>query len=162
MEREVQSGDREFAVAVSKRWVEESDWIVLIVGWNYGTIAIEPAAGGVSVTEWEFRRAVELGKKTFAFVAGEPNTENEYRASAEESEHLEDWKTSRTNETRNKLKAFKESLATTHLEYFKNLRHFSERLEKTLRAAIPDPVSLLADLLLAVRPSIQQCIDKVK
>jgi hypothetical protein len=162
MEREVQSGDREFAVAVSKRWVEESDWIVLIVGWNYGTISTEPAAGGVSVTEWEFRRAVQLGKKTFAFLVGEPNTENEYRASAEENEDLKNWNDKQDEETRNKLKAFKESIATTHLEYFKNLRHFSERLEKTLRTAIPDPASLPTDLLLAVRPSIQRCIDKVK
>jgi hypothetical protein len=162
MEREVQSGDREFAVAVSKRWVEESDWIVLIVGWNYGTISTEPAAGGKSVTEWEFRRAVELGKKAFAFLVGEPSTENEYRVSAEEKEDLKNWKDKQDEETRNKLKVFKESLASTHLEYFRNLRHFSQRLEKTLRAAIPDPASLPIGLLLAVRPSIQQCIDKVK
>src|ERR1700757_260920 len=62
MEKEVQSGDRELAVAVSKRWVEESDWILLVVGWNYGTVSTEPAAGGLSVTEWEFRRAIELKK----------------------------------------------------------------------------------------------------
>src|SRR5215831_13424431 len=79
MEREVQTGDRELAVAVSKRWVEESDWILLIVGWNYGTVSTEAAALGLSVTEWEFRHAVDLRKKTFAFVAGEPQTENEYR-----------------------------------------------------------------------------------
>ena len=37
MEKEVQSGEGEFPVAVSKRWIEESDWVVVIVGWNYGT-----------------------------------------------------------------------------------------------------------------------------
>src|SRR5262252_7371289 len=51
MERETQSGDREFAVAVSKRWVEESHWIVMIVAWHYGTISDEPGADGLSVTE---------------------------------------------------------------------------------------------------------------
>ena len=57
MEKETQSGDREFAVAVSKRWVEESDWVVVIVGWNYGTISDEVGADGLSVTEWEYRHA---------------------------------------------------------------------------------------------------------
>ena len=99
------------------------------------------------------RRPVE--KKTFAFLAGEPNTEDEYRASAEENEHLNNWNDKQDEETRNKLKAFKELIATTRLVYFKNLRHFSERLEKTLRTAIPDPASLPTDLMLAARPSIE-------
>ena len=164
MEKEVQSGDRELAVAVSKRWVEESDWVVLIVGWNYGTISSDPAATGMSVTEWEFRHAVELGKRTFPFVVGEPRTANEYRVADGENEDLKDWKDKQDEEHRAKLKAFKDSLASTHLEYFKNLRHFGERLEKTLREAT-DPIgpgTPLADLLIAVGPSIQQCIDKVK
>ena len=164
MEKEVQSGDRELAVAVSKRWVEESDWVVLIVGWNYGTISSEAAATGISITEWEFHHAVELEKRTYAFVVGEPGSANEYRVSDEENEDLKDWKDKQDEEHRAKLKAFKESLASRHLEYFKNLRHFSERLEKTLREAT-DPIgpgTPLADLLIAVGPSIQQCIDKVK
>jgi hypothetical protein len=164
MEKEVQSGERELAVAVSKRWVEESDWVVLIVGWNYGTVASDPAAAGMSVTEWEFRHAVELAKRTFAFVVGEPGTANEYRAGDGEGASLEDWKDKQDEEHRAKLRAFKESLASAHLEYFKNLGHFGERLEKTLREAT-DPIrpgTPLADLLIAVGPSIQQCIDKVK
>jgi len=164
MEKEVQSGDRELAVAVSKRWVEEADWVVLIVGWNYGTISSDPVAAGMSVTEWEFRHAVHLGKRTFAFVVGEPKSANEYRVSDEECEDLKDWKDKQDEEHRGKLKAFKESLASAHLEYFKNLGHFAERLEKTLREAT-DPIgpgTPLADLLMAVGPSIQQCIDEVK
>jgi hypothetical protein len=164
MEREVQSGDRELAVDVSKRWVEESDWLVLIVGWNYGTISDDPAAGGMSVTEWEYHHAVELKKRTFVFVAGEPGTATEYRASDEERENLCDWRDKQSEEHRTKLMAFKESLASTHLEYFKDLRNFGERVEKTLREGT-DPIragTALADLLILVRPSIQQCIDKVK
>ncbi len=161
MEKEVQIGEREFAVAVSKRWVEESDWILLVVGWNYGTVSTEPDAKGLSVTEWEYRRAVELGKKTFVFVAGEPKTENEY-CFADGEEDLRCWSDRQDPATRDKLNAFKGALASTHLEYFKSLKHFSERLEKTLRAAIPGQASLLADLLLAVRPWIQQFIDRVK
>jgi hypothetical protein len=164
MEKEVQSGDRELALAVSKRWVQESDWIVLIIGWNYGTVASDPSAAGMSVTEWEFRHAIELAKRTFAFVVGEPGTANEYRAADEVGANLEDWKGKQDEEHRAKLRAFKESLSSAHLEYFKNLRHFGERLERTLREAT-DPIrpgTPLADLLIAVSPSFQQCIDKVK
>jgi hypothetical protein len=161
MEKEVQIGEREFAVAVSKRWVEESDWILLVVGWNYGTVSTEPDAKGLSVTEWEYRRAVELSKKTFVFVAGEPKAENQYCV-ADGEEDLRCWNDRQDPATRDKLKCFRDALASTHLEYFRNLRHFSERLEKTLRAAIPDPASLPTGLLIDVRPWIQQCIDKVK
>src|SRR5262249_1379645 len=83
MEKETQSGDREFAVAVSKRWVEESDWVVLILGWNYGTISDEVGADGLSVTEWEYRHTLALidkernkEKKLFVFIAGDPETTN--------------------------------------------------------------------------------------
>jgi len=165
MENEVQSGERELAVDVSKRWVEESSWIVLIVGWKYGTISPDPKFGGISVTEWEYRYACELGKKVFCFISGERDMENRYRVSDEERIDLKDTMYSESEEHRAKLKAFKESLSAMHLEYFKNLKHFSERLEKTLRAAITLPIepgSDLAELLLAVRPSIQQCIDRVK
>ena len=41
MEKETQSGDRESPVDVSERWVEEADWVLVIVGFNYGTIANE-------------------------------------------------------------------------------------------------------------------------
>ena len=98
MEKETQSGDREFAVAVSKRWVEESDWVVVIVGWHYGTISDEPGADGLSVTEWEYRHAFERGKKLFVFIAGNPNTADRYRVSAEEREDLKDWSPRQTKE----------------------------------------------------------------
>ena len=166
MEKEVQSGERELAVDVSKRWVEESSWVVLIVGWKYGTISPDPKFGGISVTEWEYRYACELGKKVFCFVVGEPDTINHYRVADEEARvDLKDTILSESEAHRVKLKAFKDSLSPTYLDYFKNLKHFSERLEKTLRASITLPIepgSDLAELLLAVRPSIQQCIDRVK
>ena len=165
MEKEVQSGEHELAVDVSKRWVEESSWVVLIVGWKYGTISPDPKFGGISVTEWEYRYACELGKKVFCFVVGEPDTINHYRVSDEEQIDLKDTILSESEAHRAKLKAFKDSLSPTYLDYFKNLKHFSERLEKTLRASITLPIepgSDLAELLLAVRPSIQQCIDRVK
>lgn len=56
MEEETQSGDREFAVGVTKRWVQEAD-CVLVVGWNCGTISDEVGADRLSVTDSEYRHA---------------------------------------------------------------------------------------------------------
>lgn len=168
MEKETQSGDREFAVAVSKRWVEESDWVVVIVGWHYGTISNEPGADDLSVTEWEYTHACHSNKKLFVFIAGEPATANQYRVSEEEREDLKDWKDKQTSEQKDKLKKFKEKLNGHHVEMFKNLPAFRERLEKTLKDAIDNlppeiqPGTPLADLIVTVTPSIRDCIQKVK
>ena len=167
MEKETQSGDREFAVAVSKRWVEESDWVVVIVGWHYGTISDEPGADGLSVTEWEYRNAFERGKKLFVFIAGNPNTADRYRVSAEEREDLKDWSPRQTKEQSEKLEKFKRKLAEPHAAMFANLQMFRERLEKTLKDAIDDlppeiqPGTPLAELIVAVTPNISGCIRKV-
>jgi len=165
MEKEVQSGERELAVDISKRWVEESRWIVLIVGWKYGTISPDPKFGGISVTEWEYRYACELGRKVFCFVVGEPDNPNHYRMSDEELIDLKGTINSESEAHRLKLKAFKDSLSPTYLDFFKNLRHFSERLEKTLRTAIHAADSNRAPTSPSccsrfVRRS-QQCIDRV-
>ena len=47
MERENQSGEQESAVAVSKRWVTNSDWIILIVGFHYGSVGDDPSSEGL-------------------------------------------------------------------------------------------------------------------
>jgi hypothetical protein len=167
MEKETQSGDREFPVAVSKRWVDQSDWVVVIVGWNYGTISEEEGANGLSVTEWEYRHAVRQRKKTFVFVAGEPRTANEYRVSSEEREDLKNWNLTQDEVQKSKLKKFKEDVELSHVEMFMNLAHFRERLEKTLRNAIDDlppdlqPGSALAELVLGLTPAIRACTRQV-
>jgi hypothetical protein len=167
MERETQSGDRESAVAVSKRWVEESDWVVVIVGWNYGTISDEKGADGYSVTEWEYRHASKLRKKVFVFMAGYPGTADQYRVSKEEKEDLKDWINKQTEEQKSKLEKFKQELRRCHLEMFANLHMFYERLEKTLKNTIDgllpeiQPGTPLAELILSVMPDIQDCIRKV-
>ncbi|SEG06545.1 protein of unknown function [Nitrosomonas ureae] len=167
MEKETQSGDREFAVAASKQLVEESNWVVVIVGWNYGTISDEPGADGLSVTEWEYNHACHEGKKVFVFIAGEPATANQYRVSEEEREDLKDWKDKQTAEQKEKLEKFKPKLCKRHVEMFKNLPAFRERLEKTLKDATDNlppeiqPGTPLADLIVTVMPSIRDCIRKV-
>jgi len=168
MEKETQSGAREFAVAVSKRWVEESDWLVVIVAWNYGTISDEPGADGLSVTEWEYQHAVKQGKKTFVFITGDPGTHSQYRVSSEEKEDLKDWISKQSREQKDKLEKFKENLKSHHVETFANLQMFRERLEKTLRDAIDDeirtevqPGTPLAELIVTVTPAIRACTRQV-
>lgn len=48
-----------------KRWIEESDIYVLILGGRYGSIDAET---GNSYTQWEYDLAVELNKPMFAIV----------------------------------------------------------------------------------------------
>ena len=167
MEKQLQNGEREFAVAVSKRWVEESDWIVVILGWNYGTISDEPGANGLSVTEWEYRHASALGKKRFVFIAGDPGTADRYRVSEEEREDLKDWIPKQTVDQTAKLEKFKCELSKPFTAMFANLQTFKERLAMTLKAAIenlpPDihPGTPLAELIVAMQPKIRDCIRKV-
>jgi hypothetical protein len=168
MEEETLSGDREFAVQVSKRWVSESDWVVLIVAFNYGTISDEPQAHGLSVTEWEYRHAVKPpAKKVFPFIAGEPNTANRYRYSQGEEEDLKDWISRQSPDQQNKLTAFKDELKKSHVEFFSSLQAFRERLDETLRNALQnlppyiEPGTPLAGLFLAVRPALKPCLRKV-
>jgi uncharacterized protein DUF4062 len=168
MERETQTGNREFAVEVSKGWVEESDWLILIVGWHYGTISDEPGANGLSVTEWEYRHARTFPeKKIFAFVAGAPDTSHQYRYADGEEKDLKDWIAKQTPDQRDKLEDFKKELTKPHAEMFANLKMFRERLDLTLKSAIdelpPDiqPGTPLAELVVAVVPAIRACIRKV-
>lgn len=168
MEKQTQSGEREFAVAVSRDWVTKADWVVVIVGWNYGTISDEPGADGLSVTEWEYRHAIALGKKLFVFVAGEPNTADRYRVSAEEREDLKDWIRKQTAEQATKLEGFKRELCKPFTAMFTDLQAFRERLAKTLKNAIDDqilpdvkPGTPLAEVVVAVLPNIRDCIRRV-
>ena len=168
MERAVQLGMREFAVAISKRWVEESDWVVLIVGWNYGTISDEAEAQGLGVTEWEYRHAEKLKKKPFVFLAGERGTSDEYLPIAGKEGNLASWSDDQTDAQREALKNFRKVLGKSFAAYFSNIDAFSDKLERTLRKAIEDlppevePGTGLARLFLQVRPAIAECNGSIK
>lgn len=58
------AGD-ESQMTIIKRWIDESDVYMLILGGRYGSI--EPASG-ISYTELEFNYAVETGKALFSVV----------------------------------------------------------------------------------------------
>jgi hypothetical protein len=179
MEKETQSGYRERPVAVSKRWVEEeADWVVVIVGWNYGTITDEDGADHLSVTEWEYKHAIAKEKKVFVFVAGDPGCENQYRALPIEIEKkdLKDWRWGEQNpEQINKIKMFRKHLLDGFVDIFCNLESFCKRLEKTIKKALDgltalnqttenafEPSPPLAELIVEMIPDIRTCIRKVR
>lgn len=69
------SGDKS-QMATIKKWIDESDVYMLILGGRYGSI--EPASG-VSYTELEYDYAVEQGKPLFAVVITEPSLESKIK-----------------------------------------------------------------------------------
>lgn len=167
MENAVQTGEREYPIAVSKKWVEDSDWVVLIVGWHYGTITEEEDAAGIGVTEWEYRHAVTLGKKVFVFVAGASKTADAYSKHPSEIEDLRASLESLINTERDKLDAFRRTLTGPFTAFFKNIKDFEQKLESTLRTALDalPPIvptgSALAELILSVEPSIKKCAGSI-
>jgi hypothetical protein len=134
MEHNPQSGEHEEPAEVSAAWVERADWVVVIVGWNYGDDS--DAQQLSSYTQQEYACALRLERKIFAFLTGEPGSENEYRVGPNESSDLKDWRGIQNDQLRERLRLFREQLGRYHVEFFKNLEHFEERLEKTLRNAI--------------------------
>lgn len=169
MEQETQSGDREFAVGISKRWVEDSDWLVLIVGWNYGTISHEPGANELSVTEYEYRHAILHKKAIFVFIAGEPGSQMQYRYSPTEEVDLKDYRGDKQSDAeRRKLADFKSELTSHVVAFFRNLDDFAKQLEDTLEKATQDEAttrlraSQLPDLIVAVSKPIAMCSTQVR
>ena len=168
MEEAVQDGSLAGAMAVSRQWVAESNWVILIVGWNYGTIMADGSSAGLSVTEWEYNFAVAMNKKVFVFMAGEKGTATAYRPTAGE-ENLVAWFVDQTPEQQKKLRELRSKLGSTHfLSYFKDIEHFEELLRKTLWRNIDDllpviePGSRLALLIIKVRPDFMACMASIR
>jgi Domain of unknown function (DUF4062) len=164
MEEMPQTGAREFAVEISKQWVDESDWVILIVGYNYGTISDEEGADGLSVTEWEYRHAFKMEKKIFVFLPEQAN----YAPANSDEPNLMRWGLDQSEDQRKKLSAFRTLVATPHSAFFRNIDDFAGQLEKTLHWAIdglPPPIDRdgnLAQLLLTVSPEITERNRQVK
>jgi hypothetical protein len=161
MEREGQTGEREWSVDSSKRWVEESDWIVVIVGFHYGSVSDHSDAEGLSMTEWEYRHAIAKGgKKVFVFMADDPPGAVQRSA----IDHgLKRWLHSGSNE---KMLQFRQALQARHLQTFSNLAGFRKDLQTTLRSHIEEltksPSGALADLVAAVGDAIKAFTDEVE
>ncbi|SJM91948.1 hypothetical protein CRENPOLYSF2_2440013 [Crenothrix polyspora] len=170
MEEKSQSGERETALAVSKGWVNESNWVVLVVGWWYGTISTEAEAEGQAITEFEYRYAMKLkesdpDRKIFVFVTGNEGSPEEYAKSTEEK-NLLFWIGKGTVENREKLNKFRSFVTGPHTTFFNDIHVFREKLRLTLQEAIdtlpnPIPSEFFLKLILDLQVPINKCILRV-
>lgn len=187
MEFESQTGERETAIEISKNWVEKSHWVVVVLGWWYGTITKNEGENpdGLSPTHWEYLHAMELmktnpKKRVFVFITGEKKTTDEYRELNSKYKDLKDSKDEGTEDQQKKIQQFRKEISGPHLSHFKDLDDFKTKLEKTLRRAITDwekvqereepdkknqnqtPGKGLAALILEFKIPIKTCIRKVR
>jgi uncharacterized protein DUF4062 len=167
MEWEIQRGDRQWPLDVSKRWVEESDWIIVIVGFYYGSVSDQPEAEGRSMTEWEYRRADAPGtkKKVFVFLADDPDETTQHREHTTEPHGLKHWLVKTDQD--NILRFRKDLQETRYLQTFAGLDMFREQLISTLRRHIVDvlftaPTEALAGLIAAVSDAFKAFTDEVQ
>ena len=87
-----------------KTIIDDSDYYILIIGGRYGSVAPE----GLSYTEMEYDYAIEKGKKVIAFLHGEMDA-------------LPLGKSEKVPESQEKLKAFREKVATGRMvKFWKN------------------------------------------
>ena len=164
MEKEGQTGEREWSVDISKRWVEEFDWIIVIVGFHYGSVSDQPEAEGLSMTEWEYRHAIAKGgKKVFVFMADDPVGPAAPLEPVAGSHGLKSW-LEKTN--KEKILQLRHALQVRHLQTFTSLAGFRKDLETTLRSHIDElvkpPSGALADLIAAVGDAIKAFTDEVE
>ena len=138
MDTEALDGQRMSAIERSKKWVIDSDWIVLIVAWNYGYVPLNEKC---SVTEWEYRQAEKDSKPCFVFLAGESDDgEKQYWPSkGREKINLGNWKEREKvpEDYVNNLKQFKDKLRQTgDFKIFSDLDDFLKLLESSLKKRI--------------------------
>lgn len=88
------AGD-ESQLATIRRWIDDSDVLMLVLGGRYGTIHVP---SGCSYTELEYRYAIEKGKPVFALVmsdsrlAAKSTTADEVCTDPQHSDKLSDFK----------------------------------------------------------------------
>jgi len=166
------TGEDKTPISTCKGWVEDADWVVLIIAFHYGHISDEEEAKGLSITELEYEHAKFLGKRVFVFIAGTPRSHDAYRTTIGEREDLKDWLGSPNQE---KLTTFKQKLQEEQFfKNFQNLKDFRDKLEILLRtncrdfinetygknATIKtrkDPSGSFAKLLLNIKKSSKEC-----
>jgi hypothetical protein len=166
---EEKDGERNTPLDDSRQWVRSSDWVVLIVAWNYGYV---PPNESCSVTEWEYREAVHSGKKCFVFLAGDTDfndpLEHQYWPidKATEGVNLLTFRGHPEHRTREEaLGKFKVQLREKRFTLFGNIEDFRVKLTATLSNKII--MELFRDLgpqivALGLQPPLQACIGEVK
>ena len=95
---------------IIKRWIDESDVYMLILGGRYGSVEAE---SGVSYTELEYNYALEVGKPLFAVVIDETALEEKVKANG--TSVIE---TERPSE----LKLFREKVLSNMSSFFEDMK----------------------------------------
>jgi len=103
------AGDRS-QLEIIKRWIDESDVYMLILGGRYGSVEAE---SGVSYTELEYNYALEVGKPLFAVVIDDNALEDKVKDSGRSVIETE-----RPSE----LKLFREKVLTNMSSFFEDLK----------------------------------------
>ena len=105
---ELFSAGNESQLDVIKRWIEESDIYILILGGRYGSIE---SRSGLSYTEVEYQYALDLEKPYFALVMDESLIDQKVKIDGKSCLELEN---------PNKLKEFREFVLNKICRFFKN------------------------------------------
>lgn len=113
------SGDKS-QLDVIKRWIEESDVYMLILGTRYGSI--EPISG-LSYTEVEYDYAVSIGKPFFALVMGDLAVDKKLKSKA--SSFLE-------KENPDKLKLFRAKTLSKMCSIYADIRDIKSHIYESL------------------------------
>ncbi|MGG6440493.1 DUF4062 domain-containing protein [Saccharococcus caldoxylosilyticus] len=104
-----------------KRWIEESDVYMLILGGRYGTIDEE---SGKSYTHWEYDYAGEIGKPRFAIVIKESALEEKVR-------QLGMWATERENFQ--KYQEFRDEVLSRISKFFSDTKDIKLAVYESLK-----------------------------
>lgn len=107
------------------RGIEESDFIILIVGERYGSIIPRMTLSKeISITKWEYQRAVNFGKYALVYFK---NVESE------DPKHYDDQGTVEFETKRQYLAEFKKELSGKHNpNYFTTPEELAERVRKAI------------------------------
>ncbi|RZM18719.1 MAG: DUF4062 domain-containing protein, partial [Pedobacter sp.] len=117
---ELFSAGDESQMSVIKRWIDESDIYLLIIGGRYGSV--EPVTGK-SYTHLEFEYAVEIGKPMFAIVIDDKALEKKVKEIG--SSVLE-------QEYPKKLKEFKTIVLSRLVKFFEDSKDIKLSIHETL------------------------------
>ncbi|MFL5381655.1 MAG: DUF4062 domain-containing protein [Longimicrobiaceae bacterium] len=113
------AGD-ESQMQVIRRWIEESDVFLLILGGRYGSI--EPGSGR-SYVQLEYEHAIAVGKPVFAVVVDAEHLEERVKAlgtKAIETEHQQE------------LRIFREQVLTRMVRFWRDPRDIKLAIHETL------------------------------
>ncbi len=167
MDTQMQDAERTTPLDVSRSWVRESDWVVLIVAWNYGWI---PPGQTCSVAESEYKEAIDKGKQCFVYLPGEVTDPPEFKYRSKEiveRKDLTDWRghpDGRAQEAG--LNKFKAALRDNkRFDLFRNIEDFRIKLNSALIQKITNELfkTLGPEIVaLGLQPPLQACIREVK